>query len=66
MKLITYQDQKIAYKAEGKGTAVALVHGFCEDSSIWEEFRLDLLEENYRIVRIDLPGFGKSEALPAV
>lgn len=65
MKLITYQDKKIAYKAEGKGTAVALVHGFCEDSSIWEEFRLDLLEENYRIVRIDLPGFGKSEALPA-
>ena len=64
MKFITYQDKKIAYKTEGKGAAVVLLHGFCEDSSIWEEFRVDLLEENYRVIRIDLPGFGKSEVLP--
>ncbi|MCB0549267.1 MAG: alpha/beta hydrolase [Phaeodactylibacter sp.] len=64
MKFITYQDKKIAYQTEGKGTAVLLVHGFCEDHTIWEEFRTDLLEENYRVIRIDLPGFGRSETLP--
>lgn len=63
MKFITYQDKKIAYQAEGKGTAVLFLHGFCEDSSIWEEFRAGLLEGQYRMICIDLPGFGKSEAV---
>lgn len=66
MKFITYRNKKIAYQVEGKGPAVMLVHGFCEDSNIWEEFRADLLEENYRVIRIDLPGFGRSEVLPSV
>ncbi len=66
MKFIAYQDKKIAYQVEGKGPAVMLVHGFCEDSNIWEEFRTDLLEENYRVIRIDLPGFGRSEPFPSV
>lgn len=66
MKFITYQDKKVAYQSEGKGPTVVLLHGFCEDSSIWEEFRADLLEENFRIIRIDLPGFGRSEVLPGV
>ncbi|MCB0578191.1 MAG: alpha/beta fold hydrolase [Phaeodactylibacter sp.] len=66
MRFIAYQDKKIAYQVEGKGTAVVLIHGFCEDSSIWEEFQADLLEESHRVIRIDLPGFGRSETLPGV
>ncbi|MCB0587905.1 MAG: alpha/beta hydrolase [Phaeodactylibacter sp.] len=66
MKFISYQDKKIAYQSEGKGTAVVLVHGFCEDSNIWEDFRADLLEENYRVIRIDLPGFGRSEVVAPI
>ncbi len=66
MKFIAFQNKKVAYQVEGKGTAVVLVHGFCEDSTIWEEFRAGLLEENYRLISIDLPGFGRSEVLPVV
>lgn len=66
MKFITYKNKKVAYQVEGKGAPVVLLHGFCEDSTVWEEFRSDLLEENYSVIRIDLPGFGRSEALPAV
>ncbi len=48
---------------EGKGFPVVLLHGFCEDSRIWEDFKHDLLEENYRVITIDLPGFGESEVV---
>ena len=63
MKYIFFQEKKIAYSSEGKGTAVVFLHGFCEDSSVWDEFKLDLLEEKYRVICIDLPGFGNSEVL---
>lgn len=56
----------MAYELEGKGTTVLLLHGFCEDSNMWEDFRIDLLEEEYRVLRIDLPGFGKSEPIEGI
>ncbi|MEQ1746870.1 MAG: alpha/beta hydrolase [Saprospiraceae bacterium] len=37
---------------------LVLLHGFCEDSSVWESL-LDGLEEAV-VLRIDLPGFGNS------
>ena len=63
MKYITYQGQRIYYHSKGKGPAVVLLHGFCEDSRIWEDFKADLLEEKYRVVLIDLPGFGQSDVV---
>ncbi len=60
MKNITFRDKTIAYDTEGKGLAVVLLHGFCEDSRIWEDFRNDLVEEKYKVVTIDFPGFGES------
>ncbi len=35
------------------------LHGFCEDSNIWDDFLADF--SDYFIVCIDLPGFGKSD-----
>lgn len=63
MKYIKQNEKTIAYSSEGKGNVVVLVHGFCEDSFIWDEFKLDLLEKKYRVVCIDLPGFGESEVV---
>lgn len=63
-KYVDYADLRIAYTSEGRGEPVVLVHGFCEDSYVWDEFRHDLLEEQYRVIRIDLPGFGQSIAGP--
>lgn len=54
----------MAFESQGRGQAVVLLHGFCEDSSIWDDLKSDLVEEHYRVVCIDLPGFGQSEALP--
>lgn len=66
MKTLTFRGAKLAYDIEGKGFPVVLLHGFCADSRLWEDFKQDLLEEHYRVVTIDLPGFGSSGPLPEV
>jgi len=38
---------------------LVLLHGFCEDSRMWDDF-LTLFPQR-KIVRIDLPGFGQSD-----
>ncbi len=54
---------QINYTDEGgKGTALILLHGFCESLHIWDDWQDDALEEGYRVLRIDLPGFGGSDA----
>lgn len=42
----------------GKGFVVVFIYGFCEDSCVWEEFSLDLVEEKYKVIIIDFFGFG--------
>ena len=63
MKYIKWQNRKLAYQVEGRGRVVVLLHGFCSDSFIWNDFKQDLIEENYKVVSIDLPGFGESDLL---
>jgi len=60
MEKINHNDRVIAYKVEGKGYPIVLIHGFCEDSRMWDEFKLDLIEEQFKVITIDLPGFGLS------
>lgn len=52
----------IFYTDQGKGFPVLLIHGFCETHQIWDSFSHEL-SKDFRIVSIDLPGFGKSELL---
>lgn len=39
-----------------------MIHGFCESLALWDDWQEDLVDENLRIIRIDLPGFGSSTA----
>lgn len=41
-----------------------LVHGFCEDSRIYDSFLRFLADAGYRVVAPDLPGFGRSDTQP--
>ena len=52
----------IFYTDQGKGFPVVLIHGFCETHEIWSEFSKEL-SKDFRILCIDLPGFGKSPIL---
>ena len=59
MKSIQFKNKKITYADNGAGPVLVLVHGFCEDKNIWDSFIQHL--SDYRILRIDLPGFGESD-----
>lgn len=53
----------IFYTDQGKGFPVILIHGFCETHEVWSRFG-KALSKDFRVLSIDLPGFGKSKALP--
>ncbi|THD69392.1 alpha/beta hydrolase [Robertkochia marina] len=59
---LAYKGTQIFYTDEGKGTAVILLHGFLENSSIWEGLKSHLVERN-RVVCIDLLGHGATGCL---
>ncbi len=54
----------LSYEERGHGTAVVLLHGFPLDSRIWKE-QCSALSRKYRIITIDLRGFGQSQASDA-
>lgn len=47
----------------GTGPHLCFLHGFCEDSRIWESL-VTTLASNYTCIAIDLPGFGASKHTP--
>jgi len=47
---------------EGSGLPVIFIHGFCEHHQMWDAFKKPFLKK-YRVITIDLPGFGKSPLL---
>lgn len=51
-------------KGNGKETLV-LLHGFMENSSIWSDMEPHL-SENFSLLKIDLPGHGKSDILAEI
>ncbi len=57
------ENSGIFYTDQGKGFPVLLIHGFCETHEIWDSFS-NRLSDNYRLICIDLPGFGRSKLLP--
>ncbi|MBX2965178.1 MAG: alpha/beta hydrolase [Cyclobacteriaceae bacterium] len=52
----------IHYTEKGKGFPVVLIHGFCETHEVWSEL-IPILADEYRVIALDLPGFGGSDAL---
>ena len=43
----------------GKGTPLVLVHGFLGSSKMWEP-QIDYFKNYFRVITLDIPGFGKS------
>ena len=51
----------VAYEASGAGPPVVLIHGFSLDRRMWNA-QVDLLHNEFRVVRYDLRGHGRSAA----
>ncbi|MFK8060660.1 MAG: alpha/beta fold hydrolase [Polaribacter sp.] len=61
-KSITFKNAKISFSDVGKGTAVVLIHGFLENSTMWKNITPELSKRN-RIITVDLLGHGKTDCL---
>jgi pimeloyl-ACP methyl ester carboxylesterase len=47
------------YKITGQGKVLVLIHGFCEDLTLWSNLHEEL--NDITVLSIDLPGFGASD-----
>lgn len=61
-KIFTYKNVEIHYSLEGEGLPVVLLHGFGEDSSVFEN-QFSFLKDHCKLIVPDLPGSGKSGIL---
>lgn len=50
----------IYFESKGNGENILLIHAGIADSRMWDK-EFHLLSEKYRVVRVDLPGFGLSD-----
>jgi len=62
---VIFKGKSIHYKLQGQAAPVILLHGFLESQEMWDSFADSLLKE-YTVIRIDLPGFGKSQLVKEV
>ena len=59
---LEYKNINLYFNDIGTGEPIVLLHGFLENSSIWDKFLIPLSKKN-RVLSIDLLGHGKSECL---
>lgn len=60
--ILEYKGAPIFYTDEGKGQPIVLLHGFLENSNMWNPFLPELTQKN-RVICIDLLGHGKTGCL---
>lgn len=57
-----YKNSKVHFEEKGKGKAVVLLHGFLENTKMWDVISTEL-SKKYRVICIDLFGHGKTASL---
>jgi pimeloyl-ACP methyl ester carboxylesterase len=55
---------RVAYRREGRGPAVVLLHGFTQDSRVWAP-QLANLSDRFTVIAWDAPGAGQSTDPPS-
>src|SRR3954471_16433956 len=60
VKSVEVEGLRVAYREQGAGPAVLLLHGWPTSSFLWREVMEPIAEAN-RVVAPDLPGFGGSD-----
>ncbi|OAD90692.1 alpha/beta hydrolase [Aequorivita soesokkakensis] len=57
-----YRNVPIHFETFGKGSAIILLHGFLESSTMWKHLIPQLSKNNF-VITIDFPGHGKSSVI---
>lgn len=60
--ILQHKGINIFYSDVGKGSAVVLLHGFLENTTMWKDIVPELSKKN-RVIAIDLLGHGKTDCL---
>lgn len=58
-KEVIFKNSRVSFSDIGKGPAVVLLHGFLENSTMWQEV-IPVFSETHRVITIDLLGHGKT------
>ncbi len=53
----------VRYRDQGQGDVVVLLHGVCSSLETWDGW-VQRMRDSYRIVRLDIPGFGLTGPAP--
>lgn len=61
--VVTLERHEIHYLDGGQGDTILLLHGIFAEKDHWVEFARSLTP-HYRVIALDLPGFGASSRLP--
>jgi pimeloyl-ACP methyl ester carboxylesterase len=62
--MITVNGDRVAYRDEGSGQVLLLIHGLGSSSYGWRGV-MPKLSQKYRVIAPDLPGHGHSDKLRA-
>ena len=62
---LTYKGKNIRYQVRGDGHCIVLLHGFLENLDMWK-YHVLKLSEKYKVLTVDLPGFGGSQCIGQV
>jgi pimeloyl-ACP methyl ester carboxylesterase len=62
-KFIEVDNMRVHYRDEGTGPVVVLLHGMLSSLHTWDGWT-EVLKANYRVVRLDIPGFGLTGPAP--
>ncbi|WP_121666876.1 alpha/beta fold hydrolase [Mesonia aquimarina] len=57
---ILYKQNEVYFEVSGAGKPVVLLHGFLENSTMWNEL-VEEFSDKYQLITIDLFGHGKTE-----
>ncbi|MDY6905747.1 MAG: alpha/beta hydrolase [Thermodesulfobacteriota bacterium] len=58
-RYLDMEGMTLHYRDEGEGPVLLLLHGVCASLHTWDGW-VDELKHHYRLIRLDLPGFGLS------
>lgn len=59
MKSVLFENEQVYYRVFGNGSPLVFLHGFLEESTMWNDFIKQFLDE-HQVILIDLPCHGES------
>lgn len=61
-KSLSFKNSLVSFSDTGKGSVVVLLHGFLENSTMWNDL-IPVLSKTNRVIAIDLLGHGNTECI---